>query len=102
MIDLKPVFLKKVKRILSVNVPECDVLVYGPRADGTAKKCSYLDLAVMCEKPLLAPRLEKMAAAFTAADFPFRVETVDWAATGSSFRKEIKRTGVLIQHPSKK
>ncbi len=102
MIDLKPVFLKKVKRILAVNVPECDVLVYGSRADGTAKQYSYLDLAVIADKPLPGPRLEKMAAAFAAASFPFRVETIDWAATGSSFRKEIKRTGVLIQHPTKK
>lgn len=102
MIDLKPIFMKKVKRILAGHMPEFDVLVYGSRADGTAKKFSYLDLAVISEKPLIAARLEKMAAAFTAADFPFRVETIDWAATGSDFRKEIKRTGVLIQHSPKK
>ena len=43
-----------------------------------------------------------MAAAFTAASLPFRVETIDWAATGSSFRKVIKKTGVLIQQSPKK
>ena len=102
MIDLKPVFLKKVRSILAGHVPEMDVLVYGSRAVGPANKYSYLDLAVMAEKPLVASRLEKMAAAFTAAGFPFRVETVDWAATGSAFRKEIKKTGVLIQHCLKK
>ena len=102
MIDLKPAYLKKVKGILSSNVPEFDVLVYGSRARGTAKKFSYLDLAVLTEKPLQAPRLEKMAAAFTAASLPFRVETIDWAATGSSFRKVIRKTGVLIQQSPKK
>lgn len=102
MIDLKPVHLKKVKNILYGLVPECDVLVYGSRADGTAKAYSYLDLAVMAEKPLPAPRLEKLSAAFTAAGLPFRVETVDWAATGASFRKEIKKTGILIQQSPKK
>lgn len=102
MIDLKPAYLKKVKTILSGHVPEYDVLVYGSRADGTARTYSYLDLAVMAEKPLPAPRLEKLASAFTAAALPFRVETVDWAATGASFRKEIKKTGVLIQQSPKK
>lgn len=102
MIDLKPVFMRKVKTILAGHVPEFDMLVYGSRAEGTAKKYSYLDLAVITGKPLVTARLEKMAAAFKAADFPFRVETVDWAATGSDFRKVIKKTGVLIQQSPKK
>ena len=102
MIDLKPVHLKKVKGILAGNVPECDVLVYGSRATGKANAHSYLDIAVMSEKPLLAPRLVKLEADFKAAGFPFRVETICWASTGASFRKEIKKTGVLIQNCPKK
>ncbi len=94
--------MKKVKNILAGHVPEFDVLVYGSRADGTAKKYSYLDIAVLTEKPLAASRLEKMTAAFSAADFPFRVEIIDWAATGGNFRKEIKKTGVLLQRSPKK
>ncbi|OGS12542.1 MAG: hypothetical protein A2234_06220 [Elusimicrobia bacterium RIFOXYA2_FULL_58_8] len=102
MIDLKPNFLKKIKSILAGHVPECDVLVYGSRAGGNAKTHSYLDLAVMGETPLTAPRLEQLAAAFHKAGFPFRVETVDWAATGKDYRKVIKKTGVLIQTSPKK
>ncbi len=102
MIDLKPIFMRKVKGILAGHVPEFDVLVYGSRATGTAKKLSYLDLAVITEKPLVAARREKLESAFKAADFPFRVETIDWAATGTVFRREIKKTGVLIQQSHKK
>ena len=102
MIDLKPVFLKKVKGILSLNVPEFDVLVYGARAGGVNKKHSYLDLVVMSDKPLAAARLEKLEAAFKAAGLPFLVETICWASTGPSYRKEMKKTGVLIQKASKK
>lgn len=102
MIDLKPAYLKKVKKILSGNVPEYDVLVYGSRADGTAKTYSYLDIVVMSDKPLVPARLEKLATEFKAAGLPFRVETIDWGATGVSFRKEIKKTGVLIQQSPKK
>lgn len=102
MIDLKPAYMKKVKGILSGNVPEFDVMVYGPRATGKANAHSYLDIAVMSDKPIGAPRLEKIEAAFKAANFPFRVETIDWGATGPSFRKEIKKTAVLIQTSKKK
>jgi len=102
MIDLKPAYLKKVKGILSTNVPEFDVLVYGSRAGGVNKKHSYLDLVVMSDKPLAAARLEKLEAAFKGAGLPFRVETICWAATGSAYRKEMKKTGVLIQETKKK
>jgi len=102
MIDLKPIFLRKVKNILAGNVPEYDVMVYGSRADGTAKKYSYLDIAVMSDKPLVPTRLEKLSSEFTAAGLPFRVETICWASTGASFRKEIRKTGVLIQNSPKK
>jgi len=97
MIDLKLSHLRKVRNILAGHVPEFDVLVYGSRAEGTAKKYSYLDLAVLTERPLAAARLEGLSMAFTAAGLPFRVETVDWATIGSSFRSVIKKTGVIIQ-----
>ncbi|MFA6435181.1 MAG: nucleotidyltransferase domain-containing protein [Elusimicrobiales bacterium] len=102
MIDLRPEHLKKIKRILAGNVPECEVLCYGSRANGTAKKFSYLDLAVMPPQPLTPTRLEKLSAAFSGAGFPFRVETVDWAVTGKEYRREIKKTGQVIQKPSRK
>ncbi len=102
MIDLKPVLLKKVKTILKLNVPEFDVLVYGSRASGSSKAHHYLDLVVMSDTPITAARLEKLEAAFKAADLPFRVETICWAATGPSYRKEMKKTAVLIQKAAKK
>ena len=101
MIDLKPDYLKKVKRILAGHVPEYEVLCYGSRAEGTAKSFSYLDLAVMTSQPLTPLRLEKLSTAFTGAGLPFRVETVDWAATGKEYRKVIKKTGLIIQRSRK-
>ena len=98
MIDLKPNYLRKVKGILAGHVPEFDVLVYGSRANGTAKTHSYLDLAVITDHPLVASRLDDLSAAFAKAGLPFKVETVDWALIGKDFRKEIKKNGVLIQH----
>lgn len=102
MISLKSAELAKVKKILAGNVPECAVLVYGARASGAVKNGAYLDLAVMTmDKPLPAARLAKLAAAFAAAALPFKVEMVDWAGTGSDYRREIKRTAVVLQPPPK-
>ena len=83
-------------------MPEFEVLVYGARAGKTASKYSYLDLVVMSETPLSEARVEKLRAAFKKADLPFRVETICWASTGASFRKEMKKTGVMIQRAPKK
>ena len=102
MIDLKPNYLKKVKSILAAHVPECDVMAYGSRTGGSAKAHSYLDLAVMGEIPLSAPRLANLSLALNKAGFQFKVEVVDWAATGKDFRKVIKRTSVSIQISLKK
>jgi len=102
MIDLKPAYLKKVKRILFGAVPEYEVMVYGLRAGGAAKTYSYLDLAIMADKPIGAPRMEKLAASFAGAGLPFRVEAVDWSDIGKDFRREIKRTAVVLQVPSKR
>lgn len=101
MLDVKPTDLRKIIKVLSGNVPEYEVLAYGSRATGRASRHSYLDLAVMSDTPLGAARLNKLSADFLAASLPFRVETVDWAATGASYRKEIKRTAVTLR-PAKK
>lgn len=102
MLDLKPAVMRKIIKVLSGNVPEYEVLAYGARATGTANQHSYLDLAVMSDTPLGEARLSKLSADFAAASLPFRVETVDWAATGASYRKEIKRTAVTLRPPVKK
>lgn len=88
--------MRKVKSILSGEVPGCDILAYGQRVSGNAKPKSYLDLAIVAEKPLGKARMEELAAAFAGAGLPFPVELVDWAAAGSDFRKEIKRTAVSL------
>ncbi|OGC64662.1 hypothetical protein A2326_00090 [candidate division WWE3 bacterium RIFOXYB2_FULL_41_6] len=94
--------MRTVKGILAGAVPEYEVLVYGLRAGGTAKPYSYLDLAIMTDKPLGVERMEKLAATFAGAGLPFRVESVDWADTSNDFRKEIKRTAVVLRTPAKR
>ncbi len=102
MLDIKPKDMQKIIKVLTGNVPEYEVLAYGQRATGRANQHAYLDLAVMSDTPLGEARLNKLSSDFAAASLPFRVETVDWAATGASYRKEIKRTAVTLRPSGKK
>ena len=52
MIDLEPQHLQVVQHILSEHVPECEVRVFGSRANGTARRFSDLDLALISPKPI--------------------------------------------------
>lgn len=95
-LSLTPLHMRKVKSILSGEVPDCDILAYGQRAVGAAKPKAYLDLAIVADKPLGKARMEEITNIFAKAGLPFPVALVDWADTGSSFRKEIKRTAVSL------
>ena len=100
-LEMKAAHLRRVRKVLDEGVPECDVMVYGARAQGKGRSWSYLDLAVMSDSPLGGDRLRKLAEGFDRARLPFRVETVDWAATGAGFRREIKRSAVLLKKASR-
>jgi predicted nucleotidyltransferase len=101
-IGMKAAHLRKINKVLDGEVPGHEVLVYGSWAQGKAGAYSYLDLALVADKPLGAERMEKLAATFLRAGLPFKVESVDWAATGSAFRREIKRTAVQFKPAAKR
>jgi len=81
MIDIKPVHLETVKRILAEHVPDCEVRAFGSRVVGKAKVYSDLDLAVICQGDLSAECLRHLKEAFEESDLPFRVDVLDWNRT---------------------
>ena len=86
MLDLAPAHLAEVRRLLQLHVPGRVVRAFGSRVQGTAKPFSDLDLAVMGDTPLDFRTLAALKDAFAESDIPFRVDVVDWAATGEAFR----------------
>jgi len=99
MVDLRPDHLEIVKRILAERVPEYQVRAFGSRARWTAKDTSDLDLVVMTDAPLGLARLADLCEAFSESDLPFRVDVLDWAATGVEFREIIEQDDAVIQQP---
>ena len=85
MIDLNPVHLAIVERILADHVPGCEVRAFGSRATWSEKDYSDLDLAVVGEGPLPRGALARLKEAFEESRLPMRVDVVDWHAIADGF-----------------
>ena len=96
-IEVRPEHWKIVSDILRRHVPQFDVWAFGSRARFTAKKHSDLDLVVVSDQPLPILLCAAIMEAFSESDLPYRVDVVDWASTGESFREIIERDRVVVQ-----
>jgi len=88
-IDLNPVYLEIVKDIISKNAPGLEIWVFGSRVNGTAKKFSDLDLAIISPEPLTLNLMTKLQNAFSESDLPIKIDIVDWSAISEEFKKII-------------
>jgi type I restriction enzyme S subunit len=97
-IDLPAAHLALVTRLLAEHVPGCEVRAFGSRVDGTARRFSDLDLAVMgAGASPDAAALHRLREAFEESDLPIRVDVVDWRAAGPAIRAAVERRSVALQ-----
>jgi type I restriction enzyme S subunit len=96
-LDVRPEHWQIVRRILRRHVPGCEVWAFGSRATRTAKPFSDLDLAIIGDRPLPLGLSAALAEAFSDSDLPWKVDIVDWATTGESFRRLIEAQKVVVQ-----
>ncbi|CAE6709454.1 nucleotidyltransferase family protein [Candidatus Nitrotoga fabula] len=96
-IDILPEHWIIVRDILRKHVPQYTVWAFGSRARGGAKPFSDLDLAILTEQPLPLEVSAALAEDFSESDLPYKVDLVDWATTGESFRQIIERDKVVVQ-----
>jgi len=86
-----------VQSILQNHLPHTEVWAFGSRARGTPKPYSDLDLALITDQPLPLSKLAQLHDAFDTSDLTIKVDLVDWASTGESFRTIIARDKVVLQ-----
>ena len=86
-----------VQSILQSQLPHTAVWAFGSRARGTPKPYSDLDLALITDQALPLSKLAQLNDAFDTSDMTIKVDLVDWASTGESFRSIIALDKVLIQ-----
>ncbi len=97
LIDIRPDHWVMVRDILRKHVPGHEVWAFGSRAKWSAKAYSDLDLASVSDTPLSLTVSAALSDDFADSDLPFKVDVVDWATTGESFREVIRRDKVVVQ-----
>lgn len=95
-LDIGPAERRIVIEILRRHVPDAEVLVFGSRATGKAKKFSDLDLCIKAAKALGLDLSSALAEDFAQSDLPWKVDVVDWATTSQGFRSIIEQHGVPL------
>lgn len=69
--------------------PDCEVSVFGSRADNTFKATSDLDLCLKNSMILDLSKWAKLEEEISHSDIPFKVDLVDWFRVSPEFQKII-------------
>ena len=96
-LDIRPDHLKIVEEILKKHLPDREVWAFGSRVNGTAKETSDLDLVVIGENPLDFQTLGALRDDFSESNLPYKVDVVDWAKIGETFREIIRKDKIVIK-----
>jgi len=94
---LKPEHRNMVCDILASHLPGREVLIFGSRANGTAKPHSDIDLVIKGDEPLPVTTMRILRDAFDDSDLPFQVDLIEWAGTSEEFRRVIAATAIPLE-----
>lgn len=97
MIDLTDEQLRIVRAIVAKWAPAAEVRAFGSRVNGTARKHSDLDLAIVGDGRIDTSTLNRLREAFEDSELPFRVDVLDWNAVSESFRNVIDNAYIVLQ-----
>ena len=97
MIDLATDQMDIVLGILDELAPHCEARAYGPRATGTVKGRSDLDLALLGPDPLPQDVLRALREALQESELGIRVNVSDWQTFPDDFRQAIAVDCVVIR-----
>jgi len=89
MIAIQEKHLEMLKHILNSHIPNIEVRAFGSRVNGTNRKFSDLDLAIVGKDKLDNRSLWKLKNSLMESRLPFRVDILDYNAISESFREII-------------
>ena len=98
MIDLASEHLEIVRRLLAVQVPDCEVRAFGSRVTGNARPYSDLDIVLLGPARLSLGRLAALREAFAESELAIRVDVIDWNAISKNFRNIIAAQFEILQN----
>lgn len=93
---LSPSNRELVARVLREQLAGIPVFAFGSRANGTARKYSDLDLAILTPEPLQLQALRKVREAFEDSDLPICVDLIDWNRADPDFKAAVLPRGTVV------
>ncbi|MFH1645404.1 MAG: nucleotidyltransferase domain-containing protein [Candidatus Omnitrophota bacterium] len=94
MIDITVEHMKIIKDILKKYIVGYEVRAFGSRVNGTARRYSDLDLAIIGKTKLPKKILYLLREEFAESNLPFRVEIVDYQVVSDEFKRIVQDKGV--------
>ena len=98
-LQLAPAYRDELVGILRAGGVDFDrhrPVVFGSRADGTARRYSDIDVGLAGE-PLTFEQLGRLTEALEDSELPYRVDLVNLAETSPEFREVALRTAVQLE-----
>lgn len=96
MLDLTNSDLRIVHGILARTAPGVNVLVFGSRVKGNAKKFSDLDLALDAGSPIDWSVIGELKLALSESDLPIKVDVIDLNDVSERFREMVLRQAIPL------
>ena len=90
MLDLPEDQLAYIREALARHLPGHQVIAFGSRANGKARKYSDLDLCIMGDVAPDQSAVWRLKDELEESPLPIRVDVIDWASTSPVFRAIIE------------
>ncbi len=98
MIDLEKTYLDTVRQILCEHASEYKAVIFGSRIQGTAKKYSDIDIALIGSNKIDWRKIESIKDIFSESDLPMIVDVIDYNSVSDSFKMRIDDRYELIKN----
>lgn len=72
------------------------IVIFGSRAKGTAKRYSDIDLALIGDQPVPGQTAAALAEAFEESNLPYTIDIVDFGRASPALKKEINEYGTEL------
>ncbi len=96
-LDLRDGELAILRSCLGTHLPsDARAFAFGSRVDGSARRYSDLDVALVWDRPLDFDTMAALAEALSESDLPFTVDLVDAALLAPAFRARIAAAWVPL------
>ena len=100
-LDLQDEHLAVLRSCLRLHLPaSARAFAFGSRVDGSARRSSDLDVALVWEHSLDLDTMAALAEALSESDLPFKVDLLDAALIDPAFRARIAAGWVPLLEPS--